>query len=177
MIIKKNLIMVIPLLLLVGCSSVPPIDFSVKNISVIENRKDADLRSITVDYDSNLQQTTAQGLFEIPLNWKASLEAALNSSLAFKDNAPLKVNLTVRIVELYSPGIGTSMTTKIGAKYEISNRETGELLFSDIVESNSTVPFSYALDGLTRWKESVNRSVRANIRDFIKRLDYIELVK
>ena len=63
------------------------------------------------------------------------------------------------------------MTTKFGAIYEIIDRENGDLLFSETVMSEGVVPMDYAFVGLVRAQESVNRSARNNIADFINLLN------
>lgn len=165
------------LLLLSACTSIPPVDFTVQDVGIIDNRVDAELRSLTVGYASQAQQRTVQSNHEIPPLWKEALQDALNRSLAFTDDASRKVNLSVRIIEMDVPEFGASMTTKTAAIYEIVDRKNGDLLFAETIESEGVVPFDYAFVGIVRSIESVNRAVRNNIADFITRIDHTDLNK
>jgi len=89
----------------------------------------------------------------------------------------MKVNLSVRIITLDLPGGGASMTTRAGAIYEIVDRSNGDLLFSEVIESDGVVPFDYAFAGVVRAVESRNRAVRNNIADFIGRLEQADFSK
>lgn len=80
---------------------------------------------------------------------------------------PTKVNLSVRITEFDIPAAGVAMTTKASAIYEIVDRGTGDLLFTQKISSEGVVPFDYAFMGVVRAVESWNRAVRNNIADFI----------
>ena len=144
---------------------------------MIDNRKDAELRSLTVGYASQKQQRTVQSNHEIPPLWKEALQDAINRSLAFKDDGTRKVNLSVRIIEMDIPEFGGAMTTKAAAIYEIVDRANGDLLFAQTVESEGVVPFDYAFVGYVRAMESVNRAVRNNIADFIGQLENADLQK
>lgn len=175
--LKKILSFSVLCFALAGCTAAPPVDFTVEEVGIIDNRKDAELRSLTVGYASQKQQKTVQGNHEVPPLWKEALQDALNRSLAFTDDASKKVNLSVRIIELDTPEFGASMTTKTAAIYEIVDRKTGDLLFAETIESEGVVPMNYAFVGYVRAIESLNRAVRNNIADFINRLDNSDLSK
>ena len=156
----------------ISCTSVPPLDFIVQDVGVVDNRKDASLLSITAGYAPQSKQRKMEcNNYDVPRIFKEGLQDAINRSLAFKDDADQKVNLSVRIVTCDMPAFGASMTTKFGAIYEIIDRENGDLLFSETVMSEGVVPMDYAFVGLVRAQESVNRSARNNIADFINLLN------
>jgi hypothetical protein len=156
---------------LVGCQTLPPLDFTVQDVGPLTNRKDAEMRSLTVGYAPQTQQKRVESNHEIPPIWKEALTDALNRSLAFRDDADTRVNVSVRIVELDVPAAGFDMATTAGAIYEIVDRETGDLLFAETITTEGVVPLDYAFVGVVRAMESVNRAVRNNIAEFINRLE------
>ena len=164
-------------LLFTGCQTVPPIDFTVKDVGMVPNRKDAQLLSLTVGYAPKDQQDKVKADASIPPVWKEGLQDAINRSLVFKDDSTRKVNLSVRITRIDVPGFGLTMTTKVGAIYEVIDRANGDLLFSEKVESEGVVPVDYAFVGIVRAVESANRAVRNNIAEFIKRIGSADISK
>ena len=168
-------ILVFGILCSVGCTTLPPADFTVQDVGVLENRKDAELKSITVGYGSHDQQGKVEGTHIVPPLWKEALTDALNRSLAFNDTGPVKVNLSVRIVEFDVPAAGFAMSTRVAAIYEIVDRASGDLLFAESISSEGVVPMDYAFVGVIRATESMNRAVRNNIADFINSLESADL--
>ena len=160
-----------------GCVSIPPLDFNVQDVGMVDHRKSAELKSLTVGFAPQSQQKTMETNSTLPPIWKNGLTDALNRSLIFQDNQLVKVNLSVRIVEVDAPDFGADMTTKVGAIYEVIDRGNGSLLYSELVESKGVVPFDYAFLGAARARESVNRAIRNNIADFIHSLDGADLTK
>jgi len=174
---KNIFVLLFIALFLSGCQSIPPVDFSVQDVGMVDHRKSAELKSLTVGFASQKQQKVMEADASIPPVWKNGLTDALNRSLIFQDDQAVKVNLSVRIVEFDIPEIGTDMTTKVGAIYEIIDRGNGSLLYSELIESKGVVPFDYAFLGAARAVESWNRAVRNNIADFINSLDQADLTK
>ena len=158
-----------------GCVTVPPVDFTVQDVGMVEDRKNIELKSLTVGYASQLQQGKLEADATIPPVWKEALQDALNRSLIFKDDVSTKVNLSVRITEFDIPGGGFDMKTKVSAIYEIVDRANGDLLFAQKVSSEGVVPLDYAFTGVVRAVESWNRAVRNNIADFINLLSQSDL--
>jgi len=155
-----------------GCAYSPPIDFVLQDVKILENRKDAELRSISVVYASIEQRTgKIEAGVEISRLWKDALSDALNRSLAFRDSGIQKLNLLVRIVEFDEPSPGLTMTTKVSAIYELIDRETGSVVLTEAIENKGVVEPAYAFNGMDRMFESRNRAVRSNIGEFIKRLN------
>jgi len=174
----KNLILVSLVALIVsGCTSAPPIDFTVQDVGMVSQRKNAELKSLTVGYATQVQQKKVQSGYAIPGIWKEALTDALNRSLVFRDGSAKTVNLSVRITEVDTPEMGFAMTTKVSAIYEIIDRNTGDLLMAEEVRSEGVVPMDYAFMGVTRAVESLNRAVRNNIAEFISRLEGVDLDK
>lgn len=155
-----------------ACESIPPLDFAVANVDVVDNRKDAELRSLTVGYATKENQLgKIQTNHLIPPLWKESLTDALNRSLTFTDDSDLKVNLAVKIVEFDIPEAGVTMTSTAGATYEIFDRSTGKVIFKTTIQTDGVVPMDYAFLGIARAQESMNRAVRNNVMEFISVLD------
>ncbi len=158
-----------------GCTSIPPVDFTVADIGVVDNRKNVELKSLTVGFAPQSQQGKVEANATIPPVWKEALQDALNRSLIFKDDMSTKVNLSVRITEFDIPAGGVAMTTKVSAIYEVVDRGSGDLLFTQKISSEGVVPFDYAFVGVVRAVESWNRAVRNNIADFLNMLNDADL--
>ncbi|MEH6519281.1 MAG: hypothetical protein V7742_21600 [Halioglobus sp.] len=175
--IIRSIIVTSIIFLTSACTNIAPLDFTVQDVGPIENRKDAEVKSITVGFATQSQQKEVDYNHEMPPIWKESLTDALNRSLAFRDDTELKVNVSVRIIEADAPSFGASMTTTVGAIYEIVDRETGDMLMAETITTEGAVPFDYALHGLVRAREAVNRAVRNNIAEFINRLELADFSK
>lgn len=179
-IVKYTLVFM--LVLLAGCTSVPPVDFTVESVGMVSSRKNVELVSLTVGFAPQSQQkkvdTYGFGLAmanQVPSTWKESLQDAINRSLIFIDDADKKINLSVRITEYDLPAAGLAMKTTASAIYEIVDRENGDLLFAQEISTEGVVPVDYAFYGVTRAVESANRAVRNNIAEFINILEQSDL--
>ena len=169
--------LILTLSLLAGCTSIPPVDFTVQDVGVVDDRKDVELKSLTVGFAPQDQQGKVEADASIPPVWKEALQDAINRSLIFKDDVPTKVNVSVRITEFDIPAGGFDMKTTVSAIYEIVDRGTGDLLFTQKISSVGVVPFDYAFVGVVRAVESLNRAVRNNIADFINLVGDSDLTK
>lgn len=162
---------------LVGCASNPPLNFSVPNVGVSQQKVDADMRSLTVTLarpDEAKGKIPAGAQHEVPQMWENALTEALNRMAVFKDNSPRKVSLSVKILELDIPAFGASMTTSTTARYEIIDRESGSIVYTQDVSADGVVPAGYAFVGLVRARESINRSVQNNIAQFLQALETVD---
>ncbi|MDE0302462.1 MAG: UDP-N-acetylglucosamine acyltransferase [Gammaproteobacteria bacterium] len=81
------------------------------------------------------------------------------------------------MLKLDVPAFGFSFTTDAIARYEIVNRASGEIIFNQKITSIGEVPADYAFAGVIRARESVNRSVRNNIRLFLEAIKTADLVE
>lgn len=163
------------LLFIQSCATIPPVDFTVQDVGMVSNRKDVELKSLTVGFAPKSQQKVIELLPgpDFASLWKEGLQDSINRSLIFKDDQDTKINLSVRITELTF--FGLEPTTKTSAIYEIIDRSNGDLLFAQEITSEGIVPISHAFLGNIRLLESVNRSVRNNIADFINILELADL--
>ncbi|MEB2870329.1 UDP-N-acetylglucosamine acyltransferase [Pseudomonas rhizosphaerae] len=159
--------------LLTGCVSAPPLNFSVQGVEPSKRKLDADLRAVSVSYAVPSEQTgnvpsDGEG---VPLLWERALSEAVNKSSVFDDESAKKVNLFVKIRELDPPAGGFTMVTDTSASYLLVNRKTGETILEETITTQGSVPPGYAFVGVVRAKESINRAVQNNIREFLSRLE------
>jgi hypothetical protein len=177
----KKLIFVVALgALLAGCQTVPPINFSVPNVGYSTKKIDAELKSMTVGIaraDEKTGNLPAGMEMLVPQLWQSSLQESLNKMAVFSDDAPNKVNLSVKILKLDIPSGGISFTTETAARYEITDRKTGAIIYTQDISSKGEVPFDYAFAGITRQRESINRSVQNNITQFLQALQTVDVSK
>jgi len=176
---KKLLGLVFFSLMLTGCASVPPLNFSVPNVGVSGKKIDADLKSITVSLARPDEQKgdIQAGMEAVPQFWKASLEESLDRMVIFKDNSPKRLSLSVKVLALDVPSFGASMTTKTIARYELIDRDNGDIVYTQDISATGTVPATYAFYGVIRSRESINRSVQNNITQFLQALETVDVSK
>lgn len=75
------------------------------------------------------------------------------------------------------PDFGAEMATESAARYELTDRKTGDLFYAQDIGSKGVVPWDYAFVGLIRARESINRSVQNNISQFLQALESIDITK
>ncbi|MEA0762089.1 hypothetical protein VDP62_12495, partial [Xanthomonas campestris pv. campestris] len=114
---------------------------------------------------------------EIPDMWENALTEALNRMAIFRDDAPRKLSLSVKILAIDIPSFGASMTTKTIARYELIDRANGSIVYTQDVSASGTVPAGYAFAGVIRARESVNRSAQNNIALFLQALETVDVSK
>jgi hypothetical protein len=166
--------------LLSGCGSVPPLNFSVPNVGVSQKKIDAEMKSMTVTIARPDEKTgeLPVGMEQmVPQLWQTALTEALNKMAIFQDDASKKVNVSVKILKLAPPGAGASMTTDTAARYEITDRKTGDIIFTQDISASGTTPFDYAFLGVARARESINRAVQNNITQFLQALETVDIQK
>jgi len=163
-----------------GCGSIPPLNFSVPNVGVSQKKIDAEMKSMTVTIARPDEKTgdLPVGMEQmVPQIWQTSLTESLNKMAIFQDDSAKKVNVSVKILKLDVPGAGFSMTTSTAARYEIMDRKSGDLIFSQDIASSGTTPVDYAFMGVARAKESINRAVQNNITQFLQALETVDVNK
>ncbi|WP_372398905.1 hypothetical protein ABMY26_19900 [Azospirillum sp. HJ39] len=158
-------------------AQMPPLNFSVPNVGPSQVKLDAEVKSITVTIGRPDEATgpLPNGLEIVPPMWKTSLEEALTKMAIFKDDAPKKVSVSVKILKVDIPNFGGEFTTDVGARYEIIDRSNGSIILTTDVNSKGVVPFDYALIGAVRVRESLNRSIQNNILQFLQQLETTKL--
>lgn len=147
---KKFLFAAIIAVSLAGCTTNPPLNFSVPNVGVSSKKIDGELKSLTVTLarpDEAKGKIPAQAQHEVPQMWQNALTEALNKMAVFRDDAPVKLSLSVKILAIDIPSFGASMTTKTIARYELIDRATGSIVYTQDVSASGEVPFNYAFAG------------------------------
>jgi hypothetical protein len=163
-----------------GCASAPPMNFSVSDVGFSQKKIDAELKSMTVTIARPEEKTgnLPAGIETIvPQLWKTALTESLNKMAIFQDDAIKKVNLSVKILKLDIPNFGAGMTTQTEARYELMDRKSGDLIYTQEIESSGDVPWDHAFDGKIRARESINRAVQNNIKQFLQALETIDVTK
>lgn len=177
MIRKISLAALLALTLSACGPQMPPLNFSVPNVGPSQVKLDAEVKSITVAIARPDEATgeLPNGMEIVPPMWKTSLEEALTKMAIFKDDAPKKLSVSVKVLKINIPGFGGEFTTETGARYEIIDRSNGSIVLTTDVNSKGTVPFDYAFVGAVRARESINRSVQNNILQFLQQLETTKL--
>lgn len=162
---------------LTGCVTAPPTNFSVPGVQRATTQQAVELKAVSVSYGLPSEvkgdiPTYGEGF---PILWEKSLVEAIDKAGVFSDDAPEKVNIFVKVLELDPPAGGITMVTPARARYSVVSRRTGKTLFEKEVYTEGTVPPGYAFSGLVRVKESLNRSVQANIAQFLESLSAAKL--
>lgn len=158
------------LLILTSCSTIPPADFTLQEIPSV-SKKEAEVVSVTVGYVPKERGMTIETNHLVPPAWQTALEDAINRSLIFSDDQERKLSLSVRIYHFDLPAAGFTMVSDCGAIYEVLDRNSGDVVFSERLMTSGSVPMDYDFVGLVRASESINRCARNNIRDFLIALD------
>ena len=163
-------------LLLSACAQgIPPLNFSVPNITPSPVKVDAEVKSITVALArADEQETVFQpGQETLTPIWKNGLEEALDKAAVFRDDAARKVSINVKVLKVEVPPLGLSFTVTAAALYTVRDRASGTALFSERIETIGTTPTGFSFLGIARAREAVNRAVQANIARFIERVPSI----
>ena len=158
----------------------PPLNFSVPNVGVSQKKIDAEMKSMTITIarpDEKSGSLPAGMETVVPQLWQTALTEAVNKMAIFQDDATKKVNLAVKILKLELPGAGASMTTNTTARYEIMDRKTGDIIYTQDIATSGTTPFDFAFIGMVRARESINRAVQNNITVFLQALETVNVQK
>jgi PBP1b-binding outer membrane lipoprotein LpoB len=177
---KRLGVLVCVVLLLSGCANqMPPLNFSVPNVGPSKHKINAELKALTVTLarpDETKGEMPA-GIETITPMWKEALEEALNRMALFQDDASRKVSLSVKILAINLQPLGISFTTTVSARYELLDRATGAIIYSEQVDSSGTTPMDYAFLGVIRQRESINRAVQNNISKFLMAVETVQVNK
>jgi PBP1b-binding outer membrane lipoprotein LpoB len=178
---KKIYSIMIPALLLSGCTSLPPLDFAPPNVGLSRVKQDASLVSTSVTTASKAdrkgQIDIAGAENDITSMWKTALEDTMVRMAIFRDDSANKLSLAVKILKADVPSAGFSMTTRTIARYELINRNTGDIVFSTEVEADGSVPMGDNFYGIVRARNSLSLAVQNNISTFLQQLESADLTK
>lgn len=175
----KKLLGLLLVLVLTGCQAPPPLNFSVPEVGVSTKKIDAEVRAITVTLarPDEAKGEMPMGIEGITNFWKESLQEALDRMAIFKDDAAQKLSIQVKILAFNTPNFGASMSSTSIARYEIIDRATGDIIHTQDISAEGTVPFNHAFMGITRARESINRAAQNNIKLFLLALETVDVSK
>lgn len=160
-------------LMLSGCS-VAPLNFTPSNVAPSATRHNAALLSTNVTVASKAEAkgklNTAGTEADVSSLWKSSLDDALVRMAIFRDDAPVKLSLIVKIMELDLKNLG--FDAKTTARYELIDRNSGAVVFRTDIETDGKAS-DYV--GNERARKSASRSVQANIEEFLKKIAAADL--
>ena len=164
---------------LAGCAAPPPLNFSVPDVGVSSNKIDAEVKAITVTLarPDEKKGDMPMGIESVTNFWKEALQESLDRMAVFKDNAPNKVSIQVKILAFDIPAFGAEMTSKAIARYEIIDRATGGIIYTQEIASTGVVPMSHAFVGVVRARESINRAAQNNIKLFLQAVETVDVQK
>ena len=109
--------------------------------------------------------------------WKEALQESLDRMAIFKDESKNKVSIQVKILAFDIPSFGLEMTTTSIARYEIIDRATGGIIYTQEIASSGVVPVSHAFVGVVRARESINRAALNNIKQFLLAVETVDVRK
>ncbi|MNT72875.1 hypothetical protein D3C72_2115160 [compost metagenome] len=69
------------------------------------------------------------------------------------------------------------MTSTSIARYELIDRATGSIVYTQDISADGAVPFDHAFMGVTRARESINRAAQNNIKLFLQALETVDVTK
>lgn len=101
-------------------------------------------------------------------DFRSALETAI--SLAKFENPSGDFSLQVELLEIDQPLLGISMTVGSTVRYTVTDVSQATV-FSETVQASHTTAFTEAFIGVERLRLAKEGSARANIREFIKRLE------
>ena len=180
---KHILILVVVSSISTGCNTLPPLSFSVTDLSPAKSRMEAEVKSVNVrvaqtqESTGNIRATDFEKLegggsgTVIADQWKSSLQDAIDRKLLFKDNVARTVTISVAILKLNSPNFSFSRFTEVEARYEVMDRATGQILWNRQIHTEGRASVDEAVIGSTGFRLSINKAVQANIREFIKQIE------
>ena len=162
-----------------GCAAPPPLNFSVPDVGVSTKKIDAEVKAITVTLarPDEKKGDMPVGIEGITNFWKESLQESLDRMAIFKDESKNKVSIQVKILAFDIPAFGLEMTSKSIARYEIIDRATGGIIYTQEIASTGVVPMSHAFVGMVRARESINRAAQNNIKQFLQAVETVDIEK
>jgi len=163
-----------------GCGSIPSLNFSVPNVGLAKRKIDAEMKSLTVSIARPDEKTgnLPVGMEQmVPQLWQTALIEATNKMAIFQDDAAMKVNLSVQIRKLDIDGAGIEFSTRTTARYEIMDRKSGAVIFTQDIDATGSVEFGFSALGVARQRESINRAVQNNITQFLQALEGVDVKK
>lgn len=170
-IIKSTLLAFGTIFLMTGCVATKSYDFRPSEVKMSQKIDVTNKLPYTViEVNTKLAPDDLRGDIDaVPAmlleNMKSGLDDAIISSGLFSLNGENSIQLDVEILEVDTPPISITFPTDMRAKY-IATKD-GKLIYSKVISSKAKTESSFSFYGGTRQMESVNRSVRGNIINFL----------
>lgn len=167
--------------LLSGCATTPPpLNFTPPNIAMSAVKHNAALISTTVTAASGAEArgriiSGTEGV--VAQLWKTSLEDSLIRMAMFRDDAPMRLALVVKILQMDVPTMGLTMVTQATARYELIDRNTGAVVYTTDVHTEGRSPVGDDFMGANRVRISLANAAQTNIADFLRQLETADLTK
>jgi len=154
-------------------------EFTPTDVVPTTRKIDADLRSITItiaeakEQKGEVQVGFGGNVYEQSFKqaFKTALEEGLARSAIFSDLSSRKVSLAARVLRFQSPKMSARFKTEMIVRYEILDRNSGSVIYSNEVASTGEVSMNYAFLGAARWAEARNITVRQNVKNLIADLE------
>ena len=166
-------------MIFIGCETVPPLEFTPRDIEVSKTNVNAGIRRISVSIASESERVgrTDVGfggnIYEI--SFKDTLEDALDEALIrstiFNDSSSRTLLLAVKVLQFETPPAGITFDTNATIRYDFISTQTGETIFSKTIKSFGNVSPEYAFLGATRYTEARNIAIRNNISKLLQSIE------
>lgn len=166
-----------------GCAQPPTVIYRTEDVAPKLKHfvMDADLRSIIVHHASLGNAEAYQTRTDLPFvregevlaKWQALLVETLNRRRIFNDAADKKIELDVTVLKMWRTR-GAPFTTaksEMVARYELTNRQTGEILLSVPIASVGESPYSESANNPYRIELATSRAVISNVTQFLDALE------
>ena len=167
---KKQILLGSVVLGLAGCSP-PPLQFVPANVTISQNKLDAALVSTVVTVapkaEARGKVDVAGAEADVTELWKSALDDTLLRTAIFRDSSSRRVSLTVKVLKFSKSDVLGFGVTSI-AKYELIDRNTGQVVYSKEIETAGRAS-DYV--GVDRVRKAASRSVQDNITAFVQQLE------
>ena len=175
----RTILVAAALSLLTGCATIPPLNFSPPNIATSQVRRNAALVATTVTLAG---KSEAHGKIDVAGSengiaalWKTALDDSLTRMAMFRDDAPTRLSLVVKVLRLDAPDLGLVMVTHTEARYELIDRNTGAIAYATDIATDGRSPVGDNFYGMIRRRISAANSVQNNIATFLRQLETADL--
>jgi hypothetical protein len=162
----------------------PSLSFNVPDVSPAKSRVDAEVKSINVRLAPPERRTKdiKATLFENPEfggatgtaitdQWKLAIQDALDRKLFFRDDGSHKLTLSVEILSLTAPPVSLDRFTETDARYELTDRSSGTIVWEMTVHSEAKTSVSEVTYGVHGLRASTNKMIQNNIAEFLTALE------
>ncbi len=158
-------------LLVGGCVDAPP-TFS-PNVAEARVRLAGSIGTVTASVDPAAQAAgdvrMVVGNDPIPALWQRGLASALGQSRLLDGSARV-LDVTVTIYKMRPPNTGATIDTPARARYQLVDAKSRAVVFETVVDSDGHVAAGENFLGVVRIRDSIDRAVQGNIKQFIEKL-------